>query len=104
MQLNLKGEFKMDIRLAQMRDLAVELKPLVRDAIEDSERAKAMICRIDLCILTCREARVILYHLEKISDNPIKEKDSSFISPKLIRCSGNSNWEKLQGLIEVGKR
>ena len=94
----------MDIRLAQMRDLAVELKPVVRDAIEDSERAKARVCRIDLCIISCRDARVILHHLEKISDNPKNEKDSSFISPKLIKCSGNSNWEKLQGLIEVGRR
>ena len=94
----------MDIRLAQMQDLANELKPMIREAIEDCEKARAQFCRVDLCILSCREARVILHHLEKISDNPQNETDSSFIIEKLISHSGNSNWEKLQGLIEVGKR
>ena len=94
----------MDIRLAQMRDISAELRPVLRKAISDAERAMAKHCSLNFSILSIKEAKEVLKHLELIGENPSEEKDSSFITEELTKYSGDPKWERLKCLIELGKR
>lgn len=93
-----------DIRLKQLVELAIDLKPMVREVVEESERAQRDYCLFDLCRVSFKEAKTILNRLIIISQEPASVLDSSFISQKLVSRSGNSDWGKLKGLIELGKR
>ena len=87
-----------------MYEISAELRPVLRKAIEDAENTMANRCAINLSILSIKEAKEVLRHLELICEDPSKENESNLITQELIKYSGDRKWEKLKSLIELGKR
>ena len=85
-------------RLLKLQELATSLKPEVQRILDEAIAAKSDICVIGISTIQCKEAKIILSSLRKLSEDPNAKINANFIPLKML--NEDSRWRELRDLLE----